>query len=293
MSEDRIRNSKFLALLMKYFARAHIWVYQRTHGRLGSKLLWFPAALLTTTGRKSGEERITPTLYLRDGDRVVLPASYRNLEANPKVHVQIRGEHLDLVARDATDEERAKYWPQLPDRACRRRGCRDHRRPCYGTMWQTWKYALPAFLVAFAFVLTDNGAALLGLRSIGDMVWTAGVAALAVAALAVVTSGWMVRRAGWLERPLCAPRPPCCSTCARRRSSRDWSCSRLRWPRTSCCGAASRDLGVASNLIPPSRRDVSGHTSSTVDQAEPGRPVGRSRSGDHVPGSLPTKAPVR
>ena len=45
-----IRNSRLFALLMKYFARAHIWVYQRTNGRLGAKLLWFPAALITTTG---------------------------------------------------------------------------------------------------------------------------------------------------------------------------------------------------------------------------------------------------
>jgi F420H(2)-dependent quinone reductase len=123
MAEGRIRNSKFLARLMRYFARAHIWFYQRTNGRLGARLLWFPAALLTTTGRKTGEERITPTLYVRDGDHVVLPASfggrdqdpqwYRNIKANPKVHMQIRGEHLDLTARDATDEERDRYWPQL------------------------------------------------------------------------------------------------------------------------------------------------------------------------------------
>jgi deazaflavin-dependent oxidoreductase (nitroreductase family) len=124
MTERRwIRNSKVLAMLLKYFAKAHIWIYQRTDGRLGAKLLWFPAALVTTTGRKTGEPRIRPTLYLRDGDRVVLPASfggraehpmwYRNLKADPKVHVQIRGEHLDLLARDATDDERKCYWPKL------------------------------------------------------------------------------------------------------------------------------------------------------------------------------------
>jgi deazaflavin-dependent oxidoreductase (nitroreductase family) len=118
-----IRNSRPLALAMKYFARAHIGLYRRTNGRLGAKLLWFPAALVTTTGRKSGQLRTTPTLYLRDGERVILPASfggrdanpgwYRNLKANPKVHIQIRGEHLELVARDATDEERKHYWPRL------------------------------------------------------------------------------------------------------------------------------------------------------------------------------------
>ncbi|MBV8930383.1 MAG: nitroreductase family deazaflavin-dependent oxidoreductase [Mycobacteriaceae bacterium] len=119
----RIRNSKFLALLLKYFALTHIWLYQRTNGRLGAKLLWFPAALLTTTGRKTGQPRVTATLYLRDGDRIILPASfvgrsghpmwYRNLKANPKVHVQIRGEHFDVQARDATPEERDRYWPPL------------------------------------------------------------------------------------------------------------------------------------------------------------------------------------
>jgi deazaflavin-dependent oxidoreductase (nitroreductase family) len=123
MSEGRIRNSRFLALLLKYFARAHIWVYRRTNGRLGARLLWFPAALVTTKGRRTGEPRTTPTLYLRDGDRVVLPASfggrdsnpgwYRNLKTNPDVHVQIRDEHLDLVARDATEAERNLYWSRL------------------------------------------------------------------------------------------------------------------------------------------------------------------------------------
>ena len=118
-----IRNSRLLALLMKYFARAHIWVYQRTNGRLGAKLLWFPAALVTTAGRKTGHQHTNPTLYLRDGDRVVLPASfgsraahpgwYRNLKTDPKVHIQIRNEHLDLIARNATDDERNCYWPKL------------------------------------------------------------------------------------------------------------------------------------------------------------------------------------
>ncbi len=92
MTERRwIRNSKFLALLMKYFARAHIWVYQRTNGRLGAKLLWFPAALITTTGRKTGKPRTTPTLYLRDGDRVMLPASFGGRDAEPGVVSQPEG----------------------------------------------------------------------------------------------------------------------------------------------------------------------------------------------------------
>jgi deazaflavin-dependent oxidoreductase (nitroreductase family) len=124
MSERRwIRNSRLLAVLLKHFARAHIWVYRRTNGRLGARLLWFPAALLTTTGRKTSEPRTTATLYLCDGDRVILPASfggrdedplwYLNLKEDPDVRVQIRNRHLHLRARDATDAERARYWPKL------------------------------------------------------------------------------------------------------------------------------------------------------------------------------------
>lgn len=120
---NRVRNSRPIALLLKYFARAHVWVYHRTDGRIGAKLLWFPAALLTTTGRTSNRPRTTATLYLRDGEKVILPASfggrdedpswYRNVKENPVVRVQIRAERLDLVGRDATDAERERYWPPL------------------------------------------------------------------------------------------------------------------------------------------------------------------------------------
>jgi deazaflavin-dependent oxidoreductase (nitroreductase family) len=119
----RIRNSGLLKKAMKYFARAHIAVYRRTNGRWGAKLLWFPAALVTTTGRKSGRPRTTATLYLSDGERVVLPASYGgrdanpawylNLKADPKVQVQVRDRVRDMTARDATDEERRLYWRKL------------------------------------------------------------------------------------------------------------------------------------------------------------------------------------
>ncbi|MCW2663178.1 MAG: hypothetical protein JWP83_4330 [Mycobacterium sp.] len=122
-SRHRIRNSRPIALLLKYFARAHIWVYRRTDGRIGAKLLWLPAALVTTTGRKSDEPRTAATLYLRDGDRVIVPASfggreenplwYRNLKENPEVQVQIGAWRLKLVARDATEDERNRYWPRL------------------------------------------------------------------------------------------------------------------------------------------------------------------------------------
>ena len=113
--------SKFIT---KWMSRINTFVYKKTDGKVGGKLpKGAPVALLTTTGRKTGEPRVSPLLYLRDGDRVILVASqggaaknpmwYLNLKANPKVSVQIKDEVLNLTARDATEAERTEYWPKL------------------------------------------------------------------------------------------------------------------------------------------------------------------------------------
>jgi len=73
------------------------------------------------------------------------------------------------------------------------------------TMWQTWKYTLPAFLVPIAFVLTDNGAALLLRGEVTDVLWVSAASALGVAALAVLTGGWLFGPARLPERLLCLP----------------------------------------------------------------------------------------
>jgi deazaflavin-dependent oxidoreductase (nitroreductase family) len=120
----RFLNKPYTDFFLKWMSRLHTFVYRRGGGEgLGSTFQNIPVALLTTTGRKSGEPRVSPLYFLRDGDRVIVAASkngseknpmwYLNLKANPKVQVQIKKEALDLQARDATDEERAKYWPQL------------------------------------------------------------------------------------------------------------------------------------------------------------------------------------
>jgi TRAP transporter 4TM/12TM fusion protein len=74
-----------------------------------------------------------------------------------------------------------------------------------GTMMQTLKYALPAFLVPLAFVLTDNGEALLARGSIADVLAATASSALAVVALAIATAGWLRGPVGWPERVLCVP----------------------------------------------------------------------------------------
>ena len=117
-------NSPQTNTIIKWMSRAQTFVYKKTGGKVGGTFLQgAPVALLTTTGRKTGEPRVSPLLYLREGNRIVLVASkggsasnpmwYLNLKANPKVSVQIKDEVLHLTARDATEAERAHYWPRL------------------------------------------------------------------------------------------------------------------------------------------------------------------------------------
>ncbi|MGE2714628.1 nitroreductase family deazaflavin-dependent oxidoreductase [Mycolicibacterium litorale] len=116
-------NSRAADVVIKWMSRGNTLLYKMSGGRLGGTFGRAPVALLTTIGRKTGEPRISPLLYLRDGDRVILVASrggsdkhpmwYLNLRANPKVQVQIKNEVLALTARLADDDERARYWPEL------------------------------------------------------------------------------------------------------------------------------------------------------------------------------------
>jgi F420H(2)-dependent quinone reductase len=117
-------NSKGVGTAIKWMSRAQTWLFKKTNGRLGDKFLHgAEVGILTTTGRKSGELRDSPLLFLQEGRRIVLVASqggrdtnpmwYLNLRANPAVSFQTKQETLSLTARVATDAERDEYWPKL------------------------------------------------------------------------------------------------------------------------------------------------------------------------------------
>jgi TRAP transporter 4TM/12TM fusion protein len=72
------------------------------------------------------------------------------------------------------------------------------------TMWLTWKYTLPAFLVPFIVVLSPQGVGLLLQGGVATVAVATLTAAVAVAALAVVTGAWLLGPAGWPERALFA-----------------------------------------------------------------------------------------
>jgi deazaflavin-dependent oxidoreductase (nitroreductase family) len=82
-----------------------------------------PTLLLTSVGRKSGEKRTVPLVFLQHGKEMVVvgslagydqhPAWYLNISANPKCWIQLDRRKMTAVARDATDEERKVLWPKL------------------------------------------------------------------------------------------------------------------------------------------------------------------------------------
>src|SRR5687768_3695639 len=82
----------------------HTQLYRRTGGKVGGHMFKSPFILLTTTGRRSGQPRVTPLLGIRDGDRFLLVASFggddrhpqwfRNLQANPEATIQLGGETI-------------------------------------------------------------------------------------------------------------------------------------------------------------------------------------------------------
>lgn len=115
---------------MGRIARAHVWAYRRTGGRVGGRwrhgsalLHPVPVLLLDHVGRRSGTAYTTPLLYLRDDPRLVVVASqggmdrdpqwYRNLRAAPDTTVQVGAEVRRVRARSATAEEAAALWPRL------------------------------------------------------------------------------------------------------------------------------------------------------------------------------------
>ena len=98
-------------------------MFRSTNGLIGG---WTggPVLLLNTTGRKSGQKRTTPLLYLRDGEDLVIvasnggsstpPAWWLNLESNPETTVELKGSGpLRVRAQEADDEEKRRLWPRL------------------------------------------------------------------------------------------------------------------------------------------------------------------------------------
>jgi deazaflavin-dependent oxidoreductase (nitroreductase family) len=105
---------------------AHVdpWLFRRTNGRFtitGKPTL--PMLTLSVIGRRSGQRRDVQLAYHADGDDLLVvasamgqehhPAWRYNLEANPDVDVQVRGERFAATASVLPDDEKERLWPAI------------------------------------------------------------------------------------------------------------------------------------------------------------------------------------
>jgi deazaflavin-dependent oxidoreductase (nitroreductase family) len=98
----------------------HVDRYIETDGADGHDWNGKPTLLLTTRGRRSGEQRTLPLIYGRDGDRLLVVASrggaakhpswYLNLLSDPEVDVQVKGDRFRARARPAGPDEKPRLW---------------------------------------------------------------------------------------------------------------------------------------------------------------------------------------
>ncbi|MBI4517592.1 MAG: nitroreductase family deazaflavin-dependent oxidoreductase [Deltaproteobacteria bacterium] len=118
------REERIGSVIVRVAAQLNTWLYRASGGRVAGRFPGgAPVLLLTTIGRRSGRRQTAPLLYLEDGLRYVVVASkggmshhplwFKNLEANPRVEVEVGRRKLMAAARRATAEEKAVLWPRL------------------------------------------------------------------------------------------------------------------------------------------------------------------------------------
>ena len=116
-----VQRNSFAEQLWKQFTRLQIRLYRRFKGQgfAGKNTI-----LITTIGRRTGEERTTPVYSVKDGDNYVViashggsqthPAWYLNLLANPHVIVEDHGDTIPTIANTVTEEdERQRLWNKM------------------------------------------------------------------------------------------------------------------------------------------------------------------------------------
>jgi deazaflavin-dependent oxidoreductase (nitroreductase family) len=111
------------AWALRAVGRFNVPLYRASRGRIGGRVGRAPVLLLTTTGRKSGQPRTAPVLYLPDGERLVVigsnagnvkpPAWALNLVASPDAEVEVGPDRRRVRARVAEGAERDELWRRM------------------------------------------------------------------------------------------------------------------------------------------------------------------------------------
>lgn len=99
------------------------WILHRSKGKVASRVYGLPALLLTTVGCRTGETRVSPLLYVRDGDDFVVvgtnfgqhrhPGWTANLMARPEAEIEVGPERLAVKAGLADEPTWQRLWPRF------------------------------------------------------------------------------------------------------------------------------------------------------------------------------------
>jgi len=111
---------------MADFNDAIIAEFRANEGRVGGMFEGMPLLLLHHTGARSGQARVNPLAYQADGDRYVIFASkagaptnpdwFHNLRAHPHVTIEVGTDTIDVVASEASGEERDRLYRTQAER---------------------------------------------------------------------------------------------------------------------------------------------------------------------------------
>ena len=102
------------------WVRDQVEEFEGSGGKSGTTLRGMPVVIMTNKGAKSGKLRKTPLMRVEHNGRYAVvasqggapehPAWYNNLLANPHVELQDGPVKQDMLAREATGEERVDWW---------------------------------------------------------------------------------------------------------------------------------------------------------------------------------------
>jgi deazaflavin-dependent oxidoreductase (nitroreductase family) len=105
------------------YNRKLIAEFRENRGRSDGPMAGRPLLLLTTTGARSAQQRTTPLMYVRHGERLLIIASnagapkhpdwYRNLVAHPDVVVEVGADTYEASAVVLEGAERQQLWDSI------------------------------------------------------------------------------------------------------------------------------------------------------------------------------------
>ena len=108
---------------MKGFNDSVVDEFRANDGKVGGPFEGNDLLLLTTTGAKSGQPRLSPLSCKRIDGKLLIVAGYggadvnpswvHNLRANPRAHIELGNESFDVTARELPPAERADIIPKL------------------------------------------------------------------------------------------------------------------------------------------------------------------------------------